>query len=125
MILSRRALPALLLVPGTATAQPPVRPGPHGGQVVVADGHPVELVASDTELVLFLTEEDGRPSSSARASGRVTVQAGGRTAVVPLRPAEPDRLVGTLATPLAPGARLVFNGTLGDGHRVTARWTME
>jgi hypothetical protein len=129
MRLARRALPALLLLPGAAaaqTAQPTApRRGPNGGQVVVADGHPIELVASGTALTLYLSEEDGRPSPSARASGRVTVQAGGRTETVNLSPAEPNRLVGTLAAPLAAGARVVFNGTLGDGHRVTARYAIE
>jgi hypothetical protein len=129
MNLPRRLLTALLLAPGIAAAQP-ARPrgphgGPNGGQVVVADGHPIELVIAGTELTLFLNGEDGRPSASARASGRVSVQAGGQTATVPLRPAEPNRLVGTLAAPLAGAARVVFTGVLGDGHRATARWALE
>jgi len=40
-------------------------------------------------------------------------------------PAEPNRLVGTLAAPLPAGARVVFTGTMADGHRVTGRYVME
>lgn len=122
MTLPRRALLALLL-PGAALAQP--ARGPNGGQMVTADGHPIELVLSGTALTLFLNGEDGRPSASARASGRVTVQAAGRTATLALAPAEPNRLVGTLPAPLAAGARVVFTGTMADGHRLTARFVVE
>jgi hypothetical protein len=125
MNLSRRILPAMLLLPAAAMAQQPARRGPNGGPVVTADGHPIELVLSGTTLTLFVSEENGRPMSSARANGRVTVQAAGQTATVTLAPAEPNRLVGTLAAPLAPGARVVFTGTLSDGHRVTARYVVD
>ncbi len=125
MNLSRRILPGKLLLPAAALAQQRAPRGPHGGPVVTADGHPIELILSGTTLTLFVSEENGRPMSSARASGRVTVQAGGQTATVTLAPAEPNRLVGTLAAPLAAGARVVFTGTLSDGHRVTARYVVE
>ena len=55
----------------------------------------------------------------------VTVQAGGQTATVTLAPAPPNRLVGTLGAPLPAGARVVFNGTMADGDRVTARYVVE
>ena len=125
MNLSRRILPAMLLLPVAAMAQQPTRRGPNGGPVVTADGHPIELILSGTTLTLFVSEENGRPMSSARANGRVTVQTAGQTATVTLAPAEPNRMVGTLAAPLPPGARVVFTGTLSDGHRVTARYMVE
>jgi hypothetical protein len=129
MNLTRRALPALLLPPGLAMAQAPaqqgVRRGPNGGQVVMADGHPIELVVSGTDVTLFLNGEDGRPSPSARANGRLTIQSGGQTSTVTLRPAEPNRLVGTLPAPLATGTRVVLNGAMGDGHRMTGRYVIE
>lgn len=125
MTTSRRALPALLLTPAAALAQAPARRGPNGGLLAMADGHPIELVIAGTALTFYLNEDIGRPSPSARASGRATVQAGGQTATVALTPAEPNRLVGTLAAPLAAGARVVLNGTMGDGHRVTARFVLE
>lgn len=126
---TRRGVASLLLLApsGAALAQGAAAPrrGPNGGQVITADGHPIELVVSGTTLTLFVSEENGQPMATARASGRATVQAGGQTATVNLAPAEPNRLVGTLAAPLAAGARVVFNGTLSDGHRVTARYVVE
>jgi hypothetical protein len=123
-------LEPLLLLPGPAMAQAPAQQGaarrrPNGGLVAVADGHPLELLVSGTDATLFLNGEDGRPSPSARANGRLTIQAGGQTSTVTLRPAEPNRLVGTLPAPLAAGARVAFTGAMSDGHRVTARYVIE
>jgi hypothetical protein len=116
-------LEPLLLLPGPAMAQAPAQQGaarrrPNGGLVAVADGHPLELLVSGTDATLFLNGEDGRPS-------RLTIQAGGQTSTVTLRPAEPNRLVGTLPAPLAAGARVAFTGAMSDGHRVTARYVIE
>lgn len=125
---TRRSLAGLLLLapPGAALAQSATpRRGRNGGPVALVDGHPVELVLSATEVTLFVSDEQGRPSSTREASGRLTVQAGGQTSTVTLRPAEPNRLVGTLAAPLAPGARVVFTGTIEHGHRGTARYVVE
>ena len=97
--------------------------GPNGGPVVDSAGHHVELVAKGSELVLFLTEADDKPLASAGTkNARAIVQDGGRTATVPLQPAEPNRLVGSLAQPLASGARVVVSATMADGHAVQARF---
>lgn len=125
-MLHRRTLAAtFLLVPSLAWSQRAPARGPNGGMVVVADGHPIELVVEGQTVTLFLNGENGRPSPSRGASGRVVVQAGGQTATVNLAPAEPNRLVGQLAAPLAAGARMVFTGTMTDGHRIQARFTLE
>ena len=97
--------------------------GPNGGPVVDSAGHHVELVAKGTELVLYLADESDKPlASSGTKNARAIVQDGGRTATVPLQPAEPNRLVGTLAQPLGPGARVVVSATMADGHAVQARF---
>ena len=97
--------------------------GPNGGPVVDSAGHHVELVAKGTELVLLLTEADDRPLASAGTkNARAIVQDGGKTATVQLQPAEPNKLVGALAQPLAPGARIVVSATMADGHTVQARF---
>ena len=97
--------------------------GPNGGPVVDSAGHHVEMVAKGTELVLFLTEEADKPLASAGTkNARAIVQDGGKTATVPLQPAEPNRLVGTLSQPLGSGARVVVSATMPDGHTVQARF---
>ena len=97
--------------------------GPNGGPVADSAGHHLEMVAKGTELVLYLTEEADRPLASAGTrNARAIVQDGGKTATVPLQPAEPNRLVGTLAQPLSKGARVVVSATMADGHTVQARF---
>jgi hypothetical protein len=97
--------------------------GPNGGPVVDAAGHHVEMVAKGKDLVLYLTEEADRPlASSGAKNARAIIQDGGKTATVPLEPAEPNKLVGTLAQPLGTGARVVVSATLADGHAVQARF---
>lgn len=97
--------------------------GPNGGQVVDSAGHHVEMVSTGTDLVLFLTEGDTKPLASAGVkNARAIVQDGGKTSTVPLAPAEPNKLVGTLPTPLGAGARVVVSATMADGHAVQARF---
>lgn len=129
-MLHRRSLGAMFLlapglVPGLVWAQGAPARGPNGGMVVVADGHPIELVVEGQTVTLFLNGENGRPAPSRGASGRVVVQAGGQTATASLAPAEPNRLVGQLSVQVAAGTRLIFTGTMADGHRIQARYTLE
>ena len=106
-----------------ATMAHEVAKGPNGGPVVDSGGHHVEMVAKGTELVLVLTEGDDKPLASAGTkNARAVVQDGGKAATITLQPAEPNRLVGTLAQPLGPGARVVVSATMADGHAVQARF---
>ena len=99
--------------------------GPNGGPVVDSGGHHIEFVAGEREIVLFLTEADDKPMASAGVkTARAIVQDGGKTATVPLVPAEPNRLVGTLPNRLGSGARVVVTATLPDGHSVQGRFVM-
>lgn len=103
-----------------------VAKGPNGGPVVDSGGHHVEMVAKGTDLTLFLTGEGDKPLASAGTrNARAIVQDGGRTATVPLQPAEPNRLVGTLTSPLGSGARVVVSATMADGHAVQARFVKD
>ena len=100
-----------------------VTKGPHGGLIVDVAGNHVELVVKGTELVLFLTDAAEKPLASAGVRNpRAVVQDAGKTAAVPLAPAEPNRLVGMLPQPLGNGARVVVSLTMADGHPVQARF---
>ena len=97
--------------------------GPNGGPVVDSGGHHVEMVASGTELVLFLTGDVDKPLASAGTkNARAVIQEAGKTATVALQPAAPNKLVGTLGQPLGKGARVVVSATMADGHAVQARF---
>jgi hypothetical protein len=112
----------LMLLPMTTLAHELAK-GPNGGPVVDSAGHHVEMVAKGTELVLYLTEESDKPLASAGTkNARAIIQDGGKTATMPLQPAEPNKLVGTLAQPLGAGARVVVSATMADGHAVQARF---
>src|SRR3954447_1360027 len=116
------ALAASAVLPLAALAHESGK-GPNGGPVVDSAGHHVEMVAKGKDLVLYLTEEADKPFASTGAkNARAIIQDGGKTATVPLQPAEPNRLVGTLAQPLGKGARVVVSATLADGHAVQARF---
>ena len=100
-----------------------VAKGPNGGPVVDSAGHHVEMVAKGTDLVLYLTEGDDKPLASVGAkNARAIVQDGGKTTTVQLSPAEPNKLVGALPSPLGSGARIVVSVTMADGHAVQARF---
>ena len=97
--------------------------GANGGPVVDSSGHHVEMVAKGADLMLFLTDETDKPLAAAGAkNARAIIQDGGKTAAVPLQPAEPNKLVGRLSQPLGKGARVVVLATLADGHAVQARF---
>src|SRR4051812_38985348 len=109
-------------LPITALAHETAK-GPNGGPIVDVAGHHVEMVAKGADLTLFLSDETDKPLASAGTkNARAIVQDGGKTATVPLQPAEPNRLVGTLVQPLGKGARVVVSATLADGHAVQARF---
>lgn len=111
---------ALVLLPLAALAQAPAK-GPNGGRLVDAEGHGVELVTNGTELVIYLTDEDKKPTA-AHPGARAVVQDGGRTTTIPLTPQAPNRLVGVLPAPLGAGARVVVSAKLVEGHTIQARF---
>jgi hypothetical protein len=97
--------------------------GPNGGPLVDSAGHHVEMVATGTELVLFLSDNAEKPvASTGTKNPRAVVQDAGKTQTVTLQPAAPNKLVGTLAQPLGKGARVVVSVTMADGHAVQARF---
>lgn len=114
------ALLAILAFAGAAAAQAG-KPGANGGQVRISDGHAIEFVSTDREVAFYLLEEDGKPMDTKSVTGRAIVQDGGKSVTVPLTGAPPNKLVGSLAAPLAKGARIVMT-TRAHGHNLQARF---
>lgn len=122
-LLSLAALTGMLAMPLAASAHETAK-GPHGGPVVEAAGHHVEFVPSATEMTFFLSGNKDEPISPTGAKMKAIVQDSGKTTQVELKPAEPDKLSGTLASPLTKGAKVVLSGTLSDGHSLQARFVV-
>jgi hypothetical protein len=120
---SRSFLAALLAIAATGGVALAQRPGPNGGLVGGSGDHQVELVASPTELAVYLLD-DGKPSPVQGSTIRAVVQDGGRTINVALAVSAPTRLTGRLEAPLAKGARVVISGRDGHGHSVSARFVI-
>lgn len=113
------ALLLALVQPGAAHD---MATGPHGGQVVDVKGHHVEFTVKDTAITVYLTDDKDAPIASAGAEARAVVQDAGKSASINLAPADPNLLTGTLASPLAAGAKVVIAGKLSDGHEILARF---
>jgi hypothetical protein len=112
---------SLLALPIAAIAHDVVK-GPNGGQVVDDAGHHVEFTAKANEIILFLSDNADAPLSSAKATGRVIIQDGGKQAAVDLAAVEPNILSAKLSAPLSTGAKLAVTIKLSDGHDVKARF---
>lgn len=104
-----------------AASAPALAAGPNGGQTVVSDGHPIELVVTDRDLTFFVTEDDGTPARTVGLTGKAFVQANGKTETVALTGAAPNRLVGPLKGPLPAGAKVVMSARM-HGHSLQARF---
>jgi hypothetical protein len=107
---------------GPATAQ--TKTGNNGGPVVTSQGHAIEFVHKGEEMIFYIGDHDGSPLPTKEMKGRATVQQGGKTVTVQLKPVDPNMMVGKAETELAPQVRVVFSGNV-HGHSLTARYTVE
>ncbi|MDB5590734.1 hypothetical protein [Enterovirga sp.] len=112
---------SLLFAAAPAWAQ---KIGPNGGSLVQAGHHPVEFVPTDSQVVFFMQEEDGRPLATKGMTARASILDGGKSSTVVLAAAEPNRFVGPLAKPLARGAKVVMT-TRAHGHALEARFEVK
>jgi hypothetical protein len=122
----KHAMFALLIVM-TATASiahAQQKKGANGGMVVTSQGHPIEFMVKDQDLVFYINDDDGSPLSTKEMRGRATIQDSGKTTTVPLEPAAPNMMVGKVQAPLGSKARVVFSANL-HGHALTARYVTE
>src|SRR6266446_6652602 len=121
--MSKRVSVALLFAVIAWSAAAQTQKGEHGGDVVVMEGHPIELVSKDQEITFYILEDDGKsPTPTKGFSGRAVIQDSGKTFAVNLSPAEPNMFVGQLPMPLGSKARVVFSGKV-EGHNLQARFT--
>ncbi|MEQ1576429.1 MAG: hypothetical protein ABL894_02145 [Hyphomicrobium sp.] len=114
---------ALVFAQFPDTAAHDVSKGPNGGALVDVSGHHVEFVPSAAEITFFLTGDADAPIASAGAKAKAIVQEGGKTTQIELVPVDPNKLVGKPESALGAGAKVVFTGTLSDGHSIQAKFS--
>lgn len=115
-------LGAAVIAPAVPAVAHEEASGPNGGQVADVQGHHVEFTAKENEIVLFLTDESGKPIDSKGASGRAVILAGDKQVTAELAPADPNILSAKLSSPIASGAKIVVSAKLSDGHALQARF---
>lgn len=120
------ALAILVVAFGGATQAQ--KKGPNGGPVVTAQGHPIEFVHNDQQIVFFIVDDDGTPFATKNLKGRAVIQDGGKTTTVALSPAAPNKLVGPLQAKIGSKARVVVSVAVslgGHKHTLQARFTTD
>src|SRR5215212_6675379 len=124
-MLKRLSIVLILAVAAVAANAQQAKKGSNGGDVIVMENHPIEFVSKGQEVIFYIQDEDGQsPVSTAGLTGRAVIQDGGKTTIVNLSPAEPNKFVGQLQAPLGSKARVVFTAKVA-GHNLQARFTKE
>lgn len=125
---TRVTIAVLAVVVGLGVAQAQSTKGANGGQVVKAEGHPIEFVQKGQEIAFYLSDDDGSPLATKGMRGRATVQDNGKTTTIKLEPVAPNLMVGKVQAPLGSKARVVFSASFkasGHSHTLTARYVTE
>lgn len=102
---------SLCLVVATAWAHGPGR-GPNGGQMQDLAGGHVELVAHDSEIVVYLFDATDKPISAQGVVATATVLSQGKQELVMLQPADGNVLRGRGGFTAQPGLKVVLSLTL-------------
>lgn len=116
-----------MIVALTASVDPAAaqtKKGANGGPIVASQGHPIEFVHKGQEIIFYIGDDDGSPLPTKEMRARATIQQGGKTVTVQLKPSSPNMMVGTMDAELVSQARVVFSGSL-HGHSLTTRYTVE
>ena len=112
----------LIAMSGIASAHGPAR-GPHGGQMQDLAGSHVELVAKDSELVLYLFDAQNKPVPAKGAVATATVLAAGQQETVTLAAGDDNAMRGKGRFTAAPGMKVVVSLTLPGQRAQSGRFT--
>lgn len=111
----------LIAISGLASAHGPAR-GPSGGQMQDLAGSHVELVAKDSELVLYLFDAENKPILAKGAAATATVLAMGRTETVTLVAGDNNAMRGNGSFTATPGMKVVVSLTLPGQRAQSGRF---
>jgi hypothetical protein len=118
----RKTLSLVAVAVFAFTAPAMAQPAPkHGGQTaVVAGHHDAELVITEKQLILYLTNH-GKPLVPADNAIKATIQQGDKKTEV-LMKADGDKAVAALPAPISKGAIILLTGKISGGHGLSARF---
>lgn len=111
----------LIAISGSASAHGPAR-GPNGGQMQDLAGSHVELVAKDSELVLYLFDAENKPILAKGAAATATVLATGRPETVTLVAGDDNAMRGNGSFTATPGMKVVVSLTLPGQRAQSGRF---
>ena len=112
----------LIAISGPASAHGPTR-GPNGGQMQDLAGSHVELVAKDSELVLYLFDAENKPVPAKDAAATATVLATGQQETVTFVAGDGNAMRGKGRFTAAPGMKVVVSLTLPGQRAQSGRFT--
>lgn len=101
-----------MLIPAVALAADPALKPKHGGKIAATGHHLIELVANGRSLEVYATHENGEPEDVKDAKASATILAGGKSAQIPLSPADGNALKGASELDIGPGAVVVVTLTM-------------
>lgn len=99
--------------------------GANGGEIVDVEGGHLELVATPTELRIYVTDMKDAALDSAAMTGRAIIQDGDKQFVLPLVTKTQNLLVAPLAAPLSRDTKIAISATLAkDAKPIQARFVV-
>jgi len=96
---------------------------PHGGQIRMAGNYHFELVVTDSQLTVYVTDHEGKSVAVAGATGSATVLANKTKETVVLKPVKDNVLKGEGKFTTAPSLKVVVAITWPGQEPQQARFT--
>jgi hypothetical protein len=115
------AVVGVLLAVGSSAAHE-VKAGPHGGRVVEAGDHHVELVMKNNMVDVFLTDHNDKAVPASGYKGIVIVAIDGKSQRIVLAPVDSTRLSGQAAGAMPAQPKGVVQITQPNGKTVQAKF---
>jgi hypothetical protein len=112
---------AALLLAAQAYAHGPDK-GPNGGKLVDAGDYHVEMIAKQTQLFVYLSDDKDKPidATGFKATGVFVV--GGKSQRIELKPESANKLSGSASVPLPATLKGAVLITLPTGKTVQAKF---
>lgn len=104
----KAVLIALVMMVSPALAQHAHHKGPNGGPMEDVAGVHVELVTAGSDIIVYVTDEAGKPVPTSGFSASALITAGTQKGTVKLEPLGSNQLKGGIKAAVAPGSNVVL-----------------